>query len=133
MKELTISLVMEASPSRNRTTNEERPMFRPTLHTLCALVIVTFVTLTGCKTGQKAAKSPSNPQPSSNAYAQQHNHYVPPSPARTAARPRLLPGGPSTPLAQPPATPSRRTTTPTSRTNQSSPSLPLPAPPAEDF
>jgi|GEM_PF-1368608 len=106
-------------------------MFRPTLLSACALILMSCLVFTGCKSSQKNSASSPSTQPSNESYAQQHNSKMPPAPARTAARPRLLPGGPSAPLTSPPA---RRQTSPTSSSSaKSGPSLPLPAPPAEDF
>jgi hypothetical protein len=106
-------------------------MFRPTLLSACALIVSTCFAFAGCKSNQQSSASKPSTQPSNNAYAQQHNSKMPPAPARTAARPRLLPGGPTAPLTPPPA---RRGTSPTSSSSpRSGPSLPLPAPPAEDF
>lgn len=99
-------------------------MIRPTLYTCCALALTATLILSGCRTGKNTTATQTTPQPSVDTYAQS-NELVPPPP-RTAARPRLLPGGPTAPLSTPPS--SDRLTSPTSR-----PSLPLPAPPAEDY
>jgi hypothetical protein len=105
-------------------------MSRLSLRALCLLTSLLALSLGGCRSGKKSeAASAPHPAPA-NAYAED-SRGLPPLPTLGDSQPHLLPGGPSAPLSSPP--PRYRTSAPSRGSALSGPSLPLPAPPAEDF
>lgn len=108
---------------------EERPaMSRQSLRSLCIFSALLALAIGGCRSGKKdqQANEPLSPP---DSYSRESSR-LPPMPSLGESSPRLLPGGPSSPLQSPP---NYRSYSPTGRSALSGPSLPLPAPPAEDF
>lgn len=106
---------------------EERPMSRQSLRALCLLSALLMLTFSGCRSGKKQEATPIDPPKAPQA---EMGTNLPPLPSLGDSRPRLLPGGPVSPLQVPPG---HRSASPSHRSSVNGPTLPLPAPPAEDF
>lgn len=104
-------------------------MSRQSLQALCILSALLMLTCGGCRSG-KNKQTTIDPPSSNPAQVEKSSPRLPPMPSLGDSRPRLLPGGPASPLEIPPR---YRSTSPTGRSALNGPSLPLPAPPAEDF
>jgi hypothetical protein len=104
-------------------------MSHQSLRSLCILSALLILTFSGCRSGEKKQATIDPPQ-APQAEMESSSPLLPPMPSLGGSRPRLLPGGPDSPLEAPPR---YRSTSPTGRSALGGPSLPLPAPPAEDF
>ena len=99
--------------------------FRPSCCALISAAMLVPLSLSGCRGKQTrtAASVHEPPAPSESIEFDSSEDLTvpPPSPPRTARRPRLIPGGPTQPLSSPP------------REEFPGTGLPLPAPPADDY